>query len=364
MNKPFICSVLSLDIVEYPRKSVAEQIASKARLNALVAEAINDVAANNRVVLETTEGVALIFLGNPEDALFVTMGLGDAAAVAPPLQLRFGINLGPVRVVKDVHGQPNIIGDGINVAQRVMGFAQPGQILASRSYYEVVSRVSEAYAQLMHYEGTRTDEHVREHEVYSVASYGATHGMPLAPFEDMRKQRSDSVDSGTARVGSEPAATVSPPGSFQVESVVAEPARVEAEPAPVQKPNPQVAVGPRSGIGKKLGQGVAALAVVALLFFVFVPGSDETLTEPESSAPADTVEPPKPVELATLRLAITPWGEVYVDGQRRGVSPPLRLLKLSPGKHKIEIKNASFKGYNASIDLKTGAEVTVKHKFR
>jgi len=35
-----------------------------------------------------------------------------------PLLVRIGINLGPAKLVKDINGQLNIIGDGINVAQR------------------------------------------------------------------------------------------------------------------------------------------------------------------------------------------------------------------------------------------------------
>ena len=75
-----------------------------------------------------------------------------------------------MRLVKDINGQPNIIGDGINVAQRVMSFAEPGQILVSRSYYDVMARLSEDYAKLFHYEGAQTDKHVREHEVYAIGS--------------------------------------------------------------------------------------------------------------------------------------------------------------------------------------------------
>ena len=59
-----------------------------------------------------------------------------------------GINLGPVRLVKDLNGQTNILGDGINVGQRVMSFADPGQLLVSRSFYEVVSRLSDEYENL------------------------------------------------------------------------------------------------------------------------------------------------------------------------------------------------------------------------
>ena len=72
--------------------------------------------------------------------------------------------------MRDVNGQPNIIGDGINVAERVMSFARPGQVLVSRSYYEVVTRNCADYAAQFSYQGSRTDKHVREHEIFEVAS--------------------------------------------------------------------------------------------------------------------------------------------------------------------------------------------------
>ena len=173
-NRTFICSVLFLDIAEYSKKPVSDQIQLKDRFNALIAESIRDIAPSDRIILDTGDGVAVNFLGDPEDALFVAMSLREAFAPQGSdlrhLPARLGINLGPVRLVRDLNGQPNIIGDGINVAQRIMGFAQPGQILVSRSYYEVVLHISEGYTKLFNYEGSRTDKHVREHEVYSVGS--------------------------------------------------------------------------------------------------------------------------------------------------------------------------------------------------
>jgi hypothetical protein len=46
--------------------------------------------------------------------------------------------------------------------------------------------------------------------------------------------------------------------------------------------------------------------------------------------------------MARLALAITPWEEVYVDGRKKGVSPPLAEVKLAPGKHVVEIRNTAF----------------------
>src|SRR5918999_799737 len=138
-NRTLICSVLFIDIVDYSQKAVAEQIALKDRLNTLLSEALRGVALNDRIILDTGDGAAISFIGDPEDALFVATGLRDVIAglpkdTQPELCTRMGINLGPVRLVKDINGQPNIIGDGINVAQRVMTFAKPGQVLVSRSY--------------------------------------------------------------------------------------------------------------------------------------------------------------------------------------------------------------------------------------
>ncbi len=176
-NKTIMCSVLFLDIVEYSKKSVAGQISLKDRCNSYLSEAIRDVPMTDRIILDTGDGAAINFLGDVEDALKAALSLresllNEASDVGHPLLVRMGINLGPVRLVRDINGQPNIVGDGINVAQRVMGFADVAQILVSRSYYDAVSRLSPQYAGMFHYQGSRTDKHVREHEVYAIGYPG------------------------------------------------------------------------------------------------------------------------------------------------------------------------------------------------
>src|SRR5258708_10437184 len=136
-----LCSVLFADLVAYSTRSVAEQIAAKNRLNACLAESLAEIALEDRIVLDTGDGAALGLLGDPEDALFVGMSLRSAMTEG---DLRIGINLGQVKLVKDVNGHASMLGDGINAAQRIMGFASPGQIAVSRSYYDVVSRLSDA----------------------------------------------------------------------------------------------------------------------------------------------------------------------------------------------------------------------------
>src|ERR1700686_52888 len=74
-NRTFICSVLFLDIAEYSKKPVSEQIQLKDRFNALIAESIRDIAPNDRIILDTGEGVAVNFLAAREDALVVGLSL-------------------------------------------------------------------------------------------------------------------------------------------------------------------------------------------------------------------------------------------------------------------------------------------------
>jgi class 3 adenylate cyclase len=176
-NQTVMCSVFFVDIVEYSRKSVTEQILLKDRFNSYLAVAIHDVPITDRIILDTSDGAAITFLGDVVDALKAALSLRDSLLnehpnADQPLSVRMGINLGPVRLVRDVKSQPNIVGDGINVAQQVMSFAGAGQILVSRSYYDAVSRLSPQYAGMFLYQGSRTDKHVREHEVYAIEHRG------------------------------------------------------------------------------------------------------------------------------------------------------------------------------------------------
>src|SRR6186713_2358865 len=205
-NRTFICSVVFIDLVGYSKKTVTEQIRLKTSLTNNLSEAIKDIPVNDRIILDTGDGAAISFLGDPEDALFVTLSLREAmmregmtstmVESSGEDSVRMGINLGPVKLVKDINGHPNIIGDGINVAQRIMSFARPGQIVVSRSYYDVVSNLASEYAKLFTYEGSRTDKHVREHEIYVVGH----HEGALQKAKDGMKDRASATAPHAARV--------------------------------------------------------------------------------------------------------------------------------------------------------------------
>lgn len=95
-------------------------------------------------------------------------------------------------------------------------------------------------------------------------------------------------------------------------------------------------------------------------------------SEPEALAPAlvDAGPAPKPVAAPALKpiqvaLRISPWGEVYVNGKKRGVSPPMKSLQLMPGDYKIEVRNGSLTPHRLKLKVTadTGAPDVV-HAFK
>ncbi len=403
-NRTLICSVLFIDIVEYSRKPVVEQIQLKDRFNALLSDALRGVAVNDRIILDTGDGAAISFIGDPEDALFVGTGLRDEIAshlehAQLELSIRMGINLGPVRLVKDINGQPNIIGDGINVAQRVMSFARPGQVLVSRSYYEVVSRLSDASSRLFSYEGSRTDKHIREHEVYAVGAIPAVHRR----IDDTPQPRWNVVDEAAGthglsgmtrkardfadhvvtkpRLATAIAVTAIVIAAFGARAYRVTPDRDDTGPLRASSERPHVLTGGSSAHAMP-PQGAARQVSVA------APGDAAPLATPGStSPPLQRVDPAQraavalaeqrptratdahvpareaDIEPAVISLAIAPWGQVFVDGTSRGASPPLRELELSPGKHRIELRNAGAPSRVINVTAKPGERLRIKHKF-
>ena len=398
-SRTLVCSIVFLDIVEYSAKPVAEQLQLKQAFNKLLSSALENVAPRDRVVLDTGDGAGITFLGDPEDALFVAMSLRAAARAesSGAIAVRIGINLGPVRLVKDINGQMNIIGDGINVAQRVMTFAQAGQLLVSRSFYEVVSCLSLDYASLFSYVGARTDKHVREHEVYSVGigtdaarrviETGSRRVAPrrrrgprligeltdVRPFGVHRMAFIGAplafallVSGGVAvRAQIHPPQLVIKPVSVAVPTATRDSARTETpaqarpEPQPATPASPPQVAAPAEPVQEE----AAAPAKPKLAAPASRAARREVLAA--RSAPPAPARTAAPVAAAgTIQLAILPWGEVFVNGKSRGVSPPLRSVEVPPGTHTVEVRNTSFPTHTRRVEVRAGEPVRIRHRFR
>jgi len=176
-GRTWLCSVVFLDITGYTGRPVEQQIEIKQHFQDITAGAMRHIPETDRILIDTGDGAALCFFGDPEEALFAALGIRAAVVSGSetlnnPYQLRTGINLGPVKVVQSISGQRNPLGDGINNAQRVMSFAQPDQILVGRSFYDVVACLSREHAQIFLHLGERRDKHHKVHEVYEVRLQG------------------------------------------------------------------------------------------------------------------------------------------------------------------------------------------------
>lgn len=362
-NRTFVCSVLFLDIVEYSRRSVAEQMRAKQRFNSLLARSLECVAAEDRIVLDTGDGAAVSFLGNPEDALRVAMAMRsaiveDSGQGPERVVIRSGLNLGAVRLIRDFNGHLNIIGDAINVAQRVMSFADPGQLLVSRSYYEVIYRLDPHFEKLFHYEGARTDKHVREHELYAVGESSAAW-----PSGDPRAAAKDVPPASAGRLNRR--LFLALPAAMLLVVAAGVVIRVQRSP-PVPEDT-------KADVSQRFAKRVADRRAHADVSS----STGEASRERQSSRKGETREDRQSARRvaedkaqavvqqgsAAAQLFIVPWGEVFVDGQKRGVSPPLRVLELKPGQHRIEIRNGEFPAHMQDVNVQDGERVAIRHRF-
>ncbi|MCU9955698.1 protein kinase [Burkholderia sp. BKH01] len=74
--------------------------------------------------------------------------------------------------------------------------------------------------------------------------------------------------------------------------------------------------------------------------------------------------PPKTQETVQVRFNVRPWGDVYVNGARRGASPPLRSVSLTPGVYQIEIRNGSLPPLHRTVAIDFGSKpVNIDYAF-
>jgi hypothetical protein len=263
-----------------------------------------------------------------------------------------------------------------------MSFAEPGQVMVAHSYYDIISRFSRDYAQLFVYEGTRHDKHVREHEVYRFGPVGENENLAEKLRDRSRARQIEAADWAVdASIARDAAAAgrksmaaalrrkkalsrfglvattigaVSVVGAVWSWTSTPQSASVTADRVEAIESSPKR---PVMLSQEKLRQDpIAAFAA---------PGTAKAPTDTPENKSANNTDNPAASEMkpGTVKLAVQPWGEVYIDGSKRGISPPLKSLTLPPGKHKIEIRNGQFSAYKETIDVKSGRELTVRYAF-
>src|ERR1700723_3160245 len=165
-----LAAILVADIVGYSRLAAADEDRTLVRLRGLRSGLIDPAVAihHGRVVKRTGDGIIIEFRSVVDAvrcAIEVQNGMVERNAGLPPerrIEFRIGIHLGDV--VEESDG--DLMGDGVNIAARLEGIAQPGGILLSNAAYEHVrDRLNETFVDL----GDKTFKNIVEPiRVYSL----------------------------------------------------------------------------------------------------------------------------------------------------------------------------------------------------
>src|ERR1700683_5763577 len=134
-----IAAILVADVVGYSRLAGADEEGTLARMRALRGDLIDPAIAahRGRIVSRTGDGSLIEFRSVVDAvrcAIEVQNGMVERNANLPPerrIQVRVGIHLGDV--VEEADG--DLMGDGVNIAARIEGIANPGAICLSEQAY-------------------------------------------------------------------------------------------------------------------------------------------------------------------------------------------------------------------------------------
>ncbi len=233
-NRALVASFLFTDLVGYSKGTATDQYAAKAALSEILSRNLAALQKDDYRVKDTGDGALIAFPSNPEHALYMALAIAEEfervarGAGFPSNSLRTGLHIGAVKEAIDLEARPNFVGDGINAAKRIMDFAAPGQITASRAYFEAVSWLDSAYAALFRHLGASDDKHGRAHEVYAISPNAAVLEklrQDLDPDGSRQRPQRPTRGSSRPRARSNVPSSRNPPRILRRRSDAASPAR-------------------------------------------------------------------------------------------------------------------------------------------
>jgi len=146
-----LAAILAADIAGYSRLMGENEAATVHALKGHQAEVLPLVGANNGRIIDTAGDGILAEFASVVDAIECAIELQSVMLrrnqEVPPnrrMQFRIGINIGDV-----IHDEVRIYGDGINIAARLEGMAQPGGIsVSSKVREEVIDKLDLKFVDL------------------------------------------------------------------------------------------------------------------------------------------------------------------------------------------------------------------------
>ena len=136
-----LAAILVADVVGYSRLMEADEEGTRARLRSLHSELVDPriAADGGRIVKTTGDGILVEFpsaVDAVRNALSIQSAIADHNADLSENQrlvFRMGVNLGDVIIEGD-----DIHGDGVNVAARLEGLCEPGEVFLSGTVHDHV----------------------------------------------------------------------------------------------------------------------------------------------------------------------------------------------------------------------------------
>jgi len=165
MPASVVASVVFLRIQDFARRPASEQARLRAQLEAVVAVTAAELDPAGRLVLEASDGTALVILRDPIGALRLAQRALMAAAAGLPLSA--GLNHGALQL-SGRKGAEAMTGDGIAVAASIAEFAAASKLLASRSFRDAVADASPGHEAALLHAGAFKDAGLRDHEIFTL----------------------------------------------------------------------------------------------------------------------------------------------------------------------------------------------------
>jgi len=210
MNRP-LAAMLAADIAGYSRLMGEDEAATIRDLKGHQAVILPLVGRYGGRIIDTAgDGILAEFpsvINATECAIEIQTIMATRNEAVPEsrrMQFRIGFNLGDV-----IHEETRIYGDGINVAARLEGIAEPGGICISRQVFDQVSRALKADSQAL---GPRTLKNIAQPvDVFAIAPAhrGTGPGVTAPNAVDLKQEirlctAPDGVQLGYSMIGQGP----------------------------------------------------------------------------------------------------------------------------------------------------------------
>jgi class 3 adenylate cyclase len=176
--------VLFIDMVGYSKLPMDRAKVLVARFQQTVqrtGEYVRAKARNEVIFRPTGDGGALVFMQSPETPVRCAIELNREFGANPDMKVRMGVHSGPVYVVEGSlkPGDIDVLGDGINMAQRVMDCGDSSHILLSGVTANFLSHVGK-WSDFLHDLGETEVKHGVKVRLFNLYSAGI--GNPDPPL--------------------------------------------------------------------------------------------------------------------------------------------------------------------------------------